>query len=609
MFVVLEVAELGQRESNAAWHQVTPFVIVPFILLAPINGAISNSLPRRYVLVGACAFSFLVAVLSGAFLGLSGNAWLWCLAMGLHATAAAIYSPTRYALLPAAAQDSRIPLGRIIGWIEMGGAGGIIAGMVFGWALPGPLGGTGSASNFPLAVAVTAVLNLLALVTALPVGFPSDVLRPERPTQAMVGFFRDCRRILADREARDSLLAMAAFFGLLIGATGAVVGYALGPQFAGRHDALIWALVWVTNGAAAGSLLASIEGHHRRSLGLVPYAATGLLAAFGWLAVSTNLTWPAFLLGLMGGVLNVPLRAAYQAAVPADARGNGMAIMNTANYLAGTTLAALLLALARSDILPPVGQLWFLAALAGIAVLVAWWALLRESLELLIEIIIWPMYRIRAYGPGATDFPRHGPVLIIANHTAWFDPIWLAKVIPRRLTPMMTSKFYDLPILRFLMVRIVHAIRVPAAPFRRQAPELDEAIGVLDGGGCVILFPEGHVKRRAEQAVRQFGQGVWHILSQRPRTSVVVSWIEGGWGSMTSWADGPPLQGKPLDCWRRIDIALDKPRLVPAEALEDHRATRRYFMEACLAARSYLGLDPLTLDHKEDEEPALETEE
>jgi 1-acyl-sn-glycerol-3-phosphate acyltransferase len=612
MFVVLEVARQGQLASNAAWHQVTPFVIIPFILLAPVNGAVSNSLPRRGVLAAAAGFSFVVAAASGSFLGMQGNPWLWCLAMGLHALAAAVYSPTRYALLPAAAQDGRIPLGRVVGWIEMGGAGGIVAGLVLGWALHGrswaALAEAGEAGGFPVAVAVTAALNVLAVVTALPVQFPSDVLRPESPMAATAGFFRDCRRIVHDPEPRNSLLAMAAFFGLLTGGTGALIGYALGPQFAGRPDLVLRALVLVSIGAAAGSFLASLQGHPHRSLGLVPYAATGLLAAFVWLAASLNLTWPPFLLGLTGAVINVPLRAAYQAAVPVDARGNAMAVMNMANYLAGTALAVLLLILSRLELLLPVGQIWFLAGLACVGVFVAWWALLRDGLELLVEILIWPLYRIRAQGPGARGFPPQGPVLIIANHTAWLDPVWLAKVIPRRLTPLMTSKFYDLPILRLLMLRVVHAIRVPAAPFRRQAPELDEAIRVLDGGNCVMLFPEGHVKRRGEQALRQFGQGVWRILSQRPQTPVVVCWIEGGWGSFTSWAGGPPLRGKPIDCWRSIDIALDEPRLAPAHILADQRATRHYFMDACLATRAYLGLEPLTREEHEDEEPALETE-
>ena len=50
----------------------------------------------------------------------------------------------------------------------------------------------------------------------------------------------------------------------------------------------------------------------------------------------------------------------------------------------------------------------------------------------------------------------------------------------------------------------------------------------------------------------QFGQGVWHILHERPDTPVVVCWIEGGWGCYFSYYNGPPTVNKRFDWWRRI---------------------------------------------------------
>src|SRR5205085_4262763 len=126
------------------------------------------------------------------------------------------------------------------------------------------------------------------------------------------------------------------------------------------------------------------------------------------------------------------------------------------------------------------GQFWSLAILGAVAAVICWRALFRELLELTIELCVWPLYRIRGRGPGLEQLPARGPVVIVANHSAWLDPVWLAKVLPRRLIPMMTSVFYDLPVMRWLMVHVAHAIRVQASTFRREVPELKEAVAVLD---------------------------------------------------------------------------------------------------------------------------------
>ncbi len=107
----------------------------------------------------------------------------------------------------------------------------------------------------------------------------------------------------------------------------------------------------------------------------------------------------------------------------------------------------------------------------------------RQAFELTLEPVLWVVYRVRWTGSGFSHFPRTGPCLVIANHACWLDPIFLAKVLPRPVTPMMTSKFYDLPVLRWLMVGF-GIIRVPDVTWRRDAPELQEAIAALDAASA-----------------------------------------------------------------------------------------------------------------------------
>jgi 1-acyl-sn-glycerol-3-phosphate acyltransferase len=306
--------------------------------------------------------------------------------------------------------------------------------------------------------------------------------------------------------------------------------------------------------------------------------------------------------GVLLGLLLVPLEAGYQEAVPANARGNGMALSFALEALLAVVAGALLQEGAR---LGMSGALWFLVALLAIFTLIAWRAFFRDMLEQLFELPLWFLYRIRTHGPGRDKVPHHGPVLVVANHSTYTDPFFLAKMLPRRLTPMMTSVFYDLPVIRWLMRHVAHAIRVQVGKFRREAPELQEAVAALDRGECVVIFPEGSLRRPDSPLLRMFGQGVWHILHERPKTPVVVCWIEGGWGSFFSYFNGKPGKNKRVDFRRPIDIIIDEPALLNPMVLKEHRSTRTYLMERCLKLRGVLGL-PTTQEAPDEVEEARE---
>jgi 1-acyl-sn-glycerol-3-phosphate acyltransferase len=581
LLAVLECAGAGDVGQQSAWHQATGLYVAPFLLLAPLNGSLSNALPRRWVLVGAATLSLLVIALQSGF----GFSWLLCLAvLGL---AGAVYAPARYAMLPGAALDSDWPLPTVNGWIEAGSTTGIVAGILLGWWVQ-------SADPGSLTLVVLLGLNLLCLLTAWPTTFPSDTRRPEPPVRAVAGFFKDVGRIARHRPAAGALLGLAGFQALVTACSGALVALSLDPgQSAGSLPEV---LVLILVGAALGCGVAAWQGNPCRNPGLVIPGCAGLLLALGWAWLAAEpgrpLPWvPCLLLGFTGALVNAPLRAAWLAAVPADARGNAMSVMGAGIYALTVALAGLMVGLVHGRALPtPGAQLAFLAVLAALGLLGFIWYLSRNTLDLTLEILIWPFYDVQGHGAGLGQIPRDGPLLVLANHSAYLDPFWIGKMLPRRFIPMMTSIFFDKPALRWLMARIIRAIRVESGRFRREAPELGEAIRVLRAGGCVLIFPEGMVRRTEATLLRPFGQGVWHILRALPDTPVLVCWIEGGWGSYTSYLNGPPTRNKPLDWRRQIDIAFDIPTRVPPEVLADGRSTRVHLRRLCLACRRHLGL-------------------
>jgi 1-acyl-sn-glycerol-3-phosphate acyltransferase len=169
--------------------------------------------------------------------------------------------------------------------------------------------------------------------------------------------------------------------------------------------------------------------------------------------------------------------------------------------------------------------------------------------------------------------------------------VWIAGVIPLRTRAMMLSTFMDKPFLGWLTGTVYQAIRVSEeGGFRRHIPELDVAVKTLEAGESVMVFPEAWIRRKEEQPMRRFAQGVVKILQRRPQTPVIACWVEDGWGSFSSYKNGPPFKGKPFDILKRIRIGVSNAEILPPELVADEKALRRHLMQMVLNARTYLGM-------------------
>jgi 1-acyl-sn-glycerol-3-phosphate acyltransferase len=229
--------------------------------------------------------------------------------------------------------------------------------------------------------------------------------------------------------------------------------------------------------------------------------------------------------------------------------------------------------------------------------LVVWTTLhhTRGLFELVVEWCVRPwLYRVRWTGPGTNTVPIVGPCLVISNHGSWPDPVFLGMALPRPMTAIMTQRFYDIWFLQPILKYIFRAIVVPEKPIRRETPELEQAVAALQRGEMVVIYPEGYLRRKEEQPLKRFGQGVWRILQACPDTPVVPCWIEGVWGSKFSHAGGPPgAKNKKMDFFRRISIRMMPPLVVPPEVLAEGMATRLYLMNRVIDAHNSGATTPL----------------
>jgi 1-acyl-sn-glycerol-3-phosphate acyltransferase len=612
-FVVLEAARAGGNAASASWHQIAPFAVLPFVFCAPFHGPLCTSWPLRRLMLVSTAGCLLVALASGLLFGPQTSPWLWCGVIALTAVGHALYSPARYAALPPAAKGTGWPVARLMGWMEGGSALGIVCGLLLGWRLH-PAGGAESGwlaaggLQIPTALAAVVVINLIAWLFVLPVSFAEEVEIKQDWQQALGSFLHDGRRVLSDRDVRPALFGLAYLMALVAVTAGALVAYSLQDDSPVEAATLPWVFIATSLGAALGSAAVSWQGHARRGMGFAAPCCLLLACTLGAVLLGlVSLTTAAFLMGILAGLVNPPFRTAYLAGVPRDLRGNALAIMNAFVYLTMSCASGLFFVLARTGWIGPGSQLGVVAALAALGGIVGLVVFKRETVEQLLEFVLWPIYRIKASGPGLATLPQRGPAIVIANHAAWFDPIWLGKVAPPILTPLMTSQFFDMPVLGWLMKGLNAAIRVEdTGKLRREIPELDAAIDLLDRGGTVLIFPEGMMRRKEEVVLRRFGQGIWRILCKRPETPVFACWIDGGWGSFFSYRHGKPTKNKRMDLWRAVDIGVSDSIVLSAETLANARETRKQLMAACLEARRWIGREPLKLGAAETVEAAAD---
>ena len=113
-----------------------------------------------------------------------------------------------------------------------------------------------------------------------------------------------------------------------------------------------------------------------------------------------------------------------------------------------------------------------------------------------------------------------------------------------------------------------------------------EAVCRSDRGEGILIFPEGWVRRKEEDTIRRFAGGVADSLLSAG-DPVVARWIEGGWGSWSSFWNGPPFKGKRIDIRRPINIGVSGAVVLDKETLADQHRTRALLREMVIDALIY----------------------
>lgn len=174
-----------------------------------------------------------------------------------------------------------------------------------------------------------------------------------------------------------------------------------------------------------------------------------------------------------------------------------------------------------------------------------WW----DAVCLAAELVVRSLYLFRVQG--AERVPRSGPVLFVSNHESYLDPVVNAIAGKDRQMGFLAKQELFFGAFGGL-IRSLGAIPLKE---RSDLAAIRAALGELQKGRCVIIYPEGG--RSDDGEVRPFLRGV-ALLIRRAGVPVVPMAVN---GPNRAW---PPGQRLP-SVFRRIQVAVGDP--IPGEVL------------------------------------------
>jgi 1-acyl-sn-glycerol-3-phosphate acyltransferase len=163
---------------------------------------------------------------------------------------------------------------------------------------------------------------------------------------------------------------------------------------------------------------------------------------------------------------------------------------------------------------------------------------------LLVKSVFWlPVrfyFRIRVVG--RQKIPRPGPLVVVANHTSFLDPILLGSAFPRIIHFFVLQKMYDLMSLCWFYVGMG---TIPVGGESGDHQALRIAMKALDRGQVLGIFPEGSRSHDGRLGIGKLGAAYIAAKSGAP---ILPAHIAGAFEAM------PPGTRFPRPCPIRVSF-------------------------------------------------------
>jgi acyl-[acyl-carrier-protein]-phospholipid O-acyltransferase/long-chain-fatty-acid--[acyl-carrier-protein] ligase len=568
-------------------------IILPFILLAPIAGWVSDRFSKRNVIVLTLWAQFAVMALIGGALAWHSMS-LSTFGLFLLGIQCAFFSPAKQGIIKEIVTATKIS--SAVGVVEVTAISSMLVGGLAGGALY-DYSFVKLQDHWRGAEMTMAVLTVLALISLI-AGYqiqptPAHTNQPFRMA-LLWEHFGQLKDVWRDQPVRLCALGISYFYGLagalyltLIEVANSLHGHVVGTaSHAGVYAATLGA------GIVFGSFVVTRMTTHQVEIGLIPIGSAGLICA-AILAAGVNpvAAWfylALFLLGVAGALFVVPLNAHLQEQVEPERRGRILSGNLLLSNLFGIVAVIVQLIVSAVFEVPARTQLFLYAIPTGFLTLYIIFLTPEGLLRLALGLIGRMFYRVTAVNVEA--LPAKGGVLLLPNHISYIDAVILQLACPRPIRFLVYDQIYRARFLHWGL-RLLGAI--PISP-KIARTAIETAVNALARGEVVCLFPEGALTRTA--TLQRLNRG-YELIARKARVPVMPVWMENVWGSIFSYYGGKFFwkwpREIPLRVWIYFGQTLSAPEATPERVRRDLYDMSEQAFQARPELKSHLAFECL----------------
>lgn len=476
-FIQLE----GIENSHKILAMTGAIFVLPFLLFSASSGTLADRFSKRNIIVLTKVFELVIMSL-GLLAFIYESKWGSCCILFLLATQSAIFGPSKYGILPELVETDKISK-----------ANGLMTSFTFLAIILGTFSASFlldvTGKDFIIASIFCVLIALIGMLTSFCIEYtPPSGSRKKFNTR----FLHEIYETLKFSRNEPSLLAAilgSAFFLFL----GAFVQLNMIPfavqslhltDIQGGYLFLLTAL-----GIGTGSLLAGKISGKIVELGLVPIAGVGIVISCYLMDAFSNHLFVILplvvILGMFGGVYQIPLDSYIQVASPNRYRGQIVAATNFLSFF-GVLCASCLLYVLTEVFGLRADKGFTIIGNISLAVTVGVTFQFFDYLSRFIAMILSRLH-FKIHFNGAENIPKT-PAIYVCTHTAWNDTLLLLGAQRRRMRFFIENEQDHTKWLR----RMYHLLRIVQMPsIERLEKNLDclNAIKTtLDRGISVCIF-------------------------------------------------------------------------------------------------------------------------